>query len=415
MNASARRGQNGGAAEAAIRHGTAAFRRTNLALFAAGFCNFSLLYCVQPLMPEFSRDFHVSAAAASLSLSLTTGLLAFAMLACGAVSDACGRKPVMVGSLLASAVLTLGAAVAPGWHGLLAVRALMGLSLSGVPAVAMAYVSEEMHADSVGLAMGLFIGGSAVGGMSGRLLTGVFTDLLGWHFALAVIGALGLIMALVAWRSLPPSRHFHARRLNPRTLAQTFAHLLGDRGLPWLFAEGFLLMGAFVTLYNYIGYRLLAPPYALSQSAVGMIFGVYLVGIFSSTCMGHLAGRVGRRKLFWSAFVLVLIGVGLTLARPLPIVILGVAVVTFGFFAGHSIAASWVGRRARHSKAQASSLYLFTYYMGSSLAGAAGGLFWASFGWPGVAAFIAGLTGMGLLMSLRLAVLAPLPAAWSTG
>ncbi len=397
-----------------IRHGTAAFRKTNLALFAAGFCNFSLLYCVQPLMPEFSRVFHVGAAAASLSLSLTTGLLAFAMLICGAVSDAWGRKPVMLVSLLASALLTLLMAWIPGWSGLLVVRALMGLSLSGVPAVAMAYVSEEMHADSVGLAMGLFIGGSAVGGMGGRLLTGVFTDLLGWRIAVAAIAVIGIVTALIFWRALPPSRHFNARRLRARTLAHTFASLMRDRGLRWLFAEGFLLMGAFVTTYNYIGYRLLAPPYDLSQASEGMIFAVYLVGIFSSTWMGHLASRLGRRKLFWCAFVLLLAGIGLMLLRPLPLVVMGLAVVTFGFFAGHSIAASWVGRRATHSKAQASSLYLFSYYMGSSLAGALGGVFWNAHGWPGVAGFTAALTVIGLIVALRLIAIPPLATSVDT-
>ncbi|GAB3039714.1 MULTISPECIES: MFS transporter [Oleiagrimonas] len=397
-----------------IRHGTKDFRRTNLALFAAGFCNFSLMYCVQPLMPTFSATFGVHPAEASLSLSLTTGVLAFAMLVCGALSDARGRKQVMKVSLLASSLLTLVTALMPSWHGLLLMRTLMGLSLSGVPAVAMAYVSEEMHVDSVGLAMGLFIGGSAVGGMGGRLLTGVFTDVFGWRAAIACIGVIGLAAALVFWRTLPESRHFQARRLRAGALARTLGELLRERGLRWLFIEGFLLMGTFVTLYNYIGYRLLAPPYSLSVSAEGAIFAVYLVGIFSSTWMGHVANRMGRRKCFWSAFVLLLAGMGLMLLQPLAAVVLGLAVVTFGFFAGHSMAASWVGRRAPHSKAQASSLYLFAYYMGSSLAGVAGGLFWSRDGWLGVTLFTAVLTVVGLFGALRLIAIPPLATSRNT-
>ena len=139
-----------------IEHGSRAFRDTNLALFAAGFATFALLYCVQPLMPEFSRDFHVAAAVSSLSLSFTTGVLAFAMLVAGAFSDAYGRKPVMVASLLVSGLLTMALAFTHSWHGLLLMRALMGLTLSGLPAIAMAYLSEEMAARSIGLAMGLF-------------------------------------------------------------------------------------------------------------------------------------------------------------------------------------------------------------------------------------------------------------------
>ncbi|WP_455385991.1 MFS transporter [Acidihalobacter prosperus] len=398
-----------------IEHGSKAFRHTNLALFAAGFATFALLYCVQPLMPEFSRDFHVAAAISSLSLSFTTGVLAFAMLVAGAFSDAYGRKPVMVASLLASGLLTMALAFTHSWHGLLLMRALMGLTLSGLPAIAMAYLSEEMAPRSIGLAMGLFIGGSALGGMGGRLIAGVLSEWVSWRFAVGAVGLTGLIAGLIFWHALPPSRHFESRPLRLGTLVAPSLQLLRDRGLPWMFAAGFLLMGTFVTVYNYTGYRLLGAPYGLSQGAVGAIFAVYLVGIFSSAWMGHLAGRLGRRKVLWTSFALMLLGIGLTLLRPLPVVVFGLAVLTFGFFGGHSIVSSWVGRRAGGSKAQASSLYLFSYYMGSSVAGFCGGLFWSSWAWAGVAGFTGLLTLAGLLVALRLARLEPLPSTDAGG
>jgi YNFM family putative membrane transporter len=391
-----------------IHHGTPAFRQTNLALFAAGFATFGLLYCVQPLMPEFSRDYGVSAAGSALSLSLTTGVLAVAMLFAGALSDAWGRKSVMVASLLSSALLVLVTAVMPSWTALLAVRSLLGLTLSGLPAVAMTYLGEEMHVESIGLGMGLYISGSAVGGMGGRLITGVRADFFGWRVGVLVVGVIGVLAGAIFWRALPPSRHFVAQPLRWRLVAGRFAGMFHDRGLPWLFVEGFLLLGAFVTVYNYLGYRLLAAPYNLSQAVVGLIFGIYLVGTFSSAWMGHLAGKLGRRKVLWTAFALMLAGVALTMCRPLPLIMLGIVAVTFGFFGGHSIVSSWVGRRAGAAKAQASSVYLFCYYMGSSVAGASGGLFYASHGWNGVALFVGVLVLAGLLIALRLVRLAPL-------
>lgn len=397
-----------GASTPCIHHGTPAFRRTNLALFAAGFATFGLLYCVQPLMPEFSRDYGVSEAGAALSLSLTTGVLAFAMLFAGALSDAWGRKSVMVVSLLSSAVLVLVTAVMLDWTALLVVRTLLGLTLSGLPAVAMTYLGEEMHIESIGLGMGLYISGSAVGGMGGRLITGVLTDFFGWRFGVSVVGVIGIAAALIFWHALPPSRHFVAQPLRWRMVLGRFNGIFHDRGLPWLFVEGFLLLGAFVTVYNYLGYRLLAPPYNLSQAAVGLIFGIYLVGTFSSAWMGHLAGKLGRRKVLWTAFALMLAGVALTMLQSLLLIMLGIVAVTFGFFGGHSIVSSWVGRRAGAAKAQAASVYLFCYYMGSSIAGASGGLFYASHGWNGVALFVGVLVLAGLLIALRLFRLPPL-------
>jgi YNFM family putative membrane transporter len=392
-----------------IERGTPAFRRTNLALFSAGFSTFALLYCVQPLLPVFSREFGVSAAESSLSLSLTTALLAASVLIAGSLSEAWGRKSVMVVSLFAAAILTVICALVPGWRELLLVRALEGIAFSGLPAVAMAYLSEEMDYKSVGLAMGLYIGGSGLGGMTGRFVTGYLTDIASWRVALGAVGGFGILAALIFWRTLPPSRHFQARPLALGELKESFLDHLRDAGLPWLFIEGFLLMGSFVTTYNYIGYRLLAPPYRLSQTEVGAIFAVYLFGTGSSAWIGNLAGHLGRRKVFWATIAIMLAGLLLTLLSPLGIIITGIAVLTVGYFGAHSIASSWVGLRARHSKAQASALYLFFYYVGSSVAGSTGGLFWSASGWKGVVGFTASLVILALLISLRLSVLQPLP------
>jgi len=391
-----------------IHHGTPAFKRTNLALFAAGLATFGLLYCVQPLMPQFSQHYGISAATSALSLSLTTGVLAFAMLFAGGVSDALGRKSVMVASLLSSAVLVLLTALMPNWYALLTLRTLLGITLSGLPAVAMTYLTEEMHAESIGLGMGLYISGSAIGGMSGRLIAGVVADVSGWRVGVGVVGVIGLLAGLVFWKALPPSRNFRPQALQWRALFARFAGIFRDAGLPWLFLEGFLLLGAFVTVYNYLGYRLMAAPFNLSQTVVGLIFGLYLVGTFSSAWMGHLAGKLGRRKVLWTAFALMLLGVACTMTASLWLIILGITAITFGFFGGHSIVSSWVGRRGGAAKAQASSMYLFSYYMGSSVAGWSGGLFYAADHWQGVALFVGALVLIGLLIALRLYRLPPL-------
>ncbi len=394
-----------------IRAGTAAFRRTNLAMLCAGFSTFALLYCVQPLLPVFSRQFHVAPAEASMALSVSTALLAVSLLVAGSLSEAWGRKPMMVAAMIAAALLNVLTAVMPAWHGILMARALEGIALSGLPAIAMAYLSEEMHPRSVSLAMGLYVSGSGLGGMAGRLVTAVLSDLTNWRFALAALGGLGFVSAAIFAWSLPPSRHFRPRPLSPWTLASGFAGHFRDRGLRLLFVEGFLLMGSFVTVYNYIGYRLLAPPYGLSQSVVGTVFSVYLVGVLSSTWCGGLAGRLGRQRVFWVTIAVMLFGALLTLVHALAPMIAGIALVTFGFFGAHSVASGWIGARARQARAQAAALYLFFYYFGSATIGSVGGLFFSLAGWPGVVGLICCLLLTALAIGLRLARLPPLPPA----
>jgi MFS transporter, YNFM family, putative membrane transport protein len=385
-----------------IKRGTPQFIRVTLALFSAGLATFALLYCVQPILPVLSHDFGVSPATSSLSLSLSTGLMAVGLLFTGPVSDAVGRKSVMVVALLLAAGCTLVCSFMQSWDGILIMRALIGLSLSGVAAVAMTYLSEEIHPSVVAFSMGLYISGNSIGGMSGRLVSGVLTDFFSWRIAVAVVGFFALASAFMFWRILPPSKHFRASSLKPRKLLINFKLHWRDSGLPLLFAEGFLLMGSFVTMFNYIGYRLLSSPYNLSQAIVGILSIVYLMGTYSSPKAGVLTGVYGRGPVLIGSTAIMLLGILITAFSPVWLIFIGMILVTGGFFAAHSVASGWIGRRARRAKGQASSLYLFSYYAGSSVAGTLGGFFWHAYGWYGITGFISLMLIVGVGVGFRL-------------
>ena len=392
-----------------ISSGTPAYRRLSVSLVIAGLATFSLLYSVQSLLPVFAQEFKVSAGEASLVVSLATGAMAITLLIASVISDSIGRRQMMAASLFAASVLTLGSSALPGWHALLLTRFLIGIALAGIPAVAMAYIAEEVHGNSIGGAMGLYIGGAAIGGMAGRLVASVVSDVLGWRFALAVIGGVSLIGAGVFWWAAPHSRAFVARKHDWQSFLASVRILRDDAALPWLYAAGFLLMGAFVTIYNYVSFRLLAPPYSLSQSTVGLIFLFYIIGSFSSTWFGKLAGRLGRRKVLWIPVLVLLAGIAMTAAPPLAVIVLGIGVFTVGYFGAHSVASSWVSRRGGTARAQAAALYLFFFYLGSSTMGTLGGIAWSRAGWTGVALFTGSLIVLALLIALRLTAVAPLP------
>ena len=384
-----------------IERGSGQYRRVSVALFLSGYATFSLLYCVQPLLPLFSRHFRLDAAHSALSLSLATGLLAPAILAAGAISESVGRKSLMATSLCSAALLNLLAAAAPSWTVLLVLRALEGLALGGAPAIAMTYLAEEIHPDGLGLAMGLYVGGTAIGGMMGRLLTGLAAELSGWRGALALIGLLGAASAACFVLLLPASRNF-ARRpsFDPRFHLQAWTRHLRTPALRALFAIGGLLMGSFVTLYNAVGYRLLAPPYDLDQAEIGAVFVIYLLGTGASTLAGAMADRIGREPVLAAALCSALLGLLLTLFAPLAMIVGGLALFTVGFFAGHAAASGSVGRLARGDKAHAASLYLLVYYLGSSLLSLVGGTLWEAGGWPAVAGFCAAQLLAALLLAL---------------
>jgi YNFM family putative membrane transporter len=390
--------------------GTAAFARINRAMVFGGFTTFSLLYCVQPVMPLLSGEFSLTPVQSSWVLSISTLTLAISLIISSAISERVGRKPMMGIAVALAALTTVLCAFANDFMQLLGLRALLGFALGGMPAVALAYLGEEIEKTSLGQSIGLYIAGSAFGGMFGRLLAAWLGDHFSWRVAFAVLGAAGLYVAWDFWRSLPPARNFQPMPQSGRDLLEGARQHFMDPGLAMLFCLAFFLMGCFVSLYNYLGYRLLAAPFNLSHSAMGTISLLYLLGIGSAVWVGRLVDRVGRRGVLWLVLLTMLCGLLLTLSAALPVVILGTAVFTFGFFASHSVASSWVARRARAPKALASALYLFFYYLGSSLMGSLTGLLWERNGWSGVVLGLGAVLGLALLISLRLRSLQPVAA-----
>lgn len=382
------------------RAGSPGFRRISAALWSAGVGTFMLLYAVQALLPALSETFEVSPSTSSLALSVATGALALALLPVSAVAESWGHKRVISVSLTAAAVLGLLVPLAPSFEVLLGLRGLQGLAMAGVPALAMAYLAREVDGRSLGHAMGMLIAGNTVGGLSGRLIAGLLADVAGWRVAMAVVGVLSLL-CLVAFRLLiPPPLRAAPRARAPRALVAEARALLRDPGVRRICLVSFVLMSAFVTVYNYLGFRLLASPFLLSQAAVGLVFVVYLTGTASSTIAGLLGDRVGRLRVLSASIGLGIVAAALSLPDLLPSVLAALVLLTMSFFAAHSVASSWLSERA--TSAQASALYLFSYYAGSSLGGAAGGIPFERAAWPGVVAFVVALLLVALANALML-------------
>lgn len=374
--------------------------KTIAAMFLGSFVTFALLYCLQPLIPVFSGEFQIPPATAGLSVSFATGGLAVSMIFMSWLSDVKGRKYVMTLALVGSALLAIAVAFVQNFTVLLVLRALQGVLLAGFPAISMAYINEEFSPAITGLVIGIYVSGNSVGGLMGRLLISTLTDLFSWRLAVGVLGSVCVLMSLWFWLRLPESRNFRPKRMAPQAVVRGLIQALQDTELRCLYCIGFLIMGSFVTLYNYIAYPLMAVPYNLSQTVVGCIFFVYLVGTFSSTFMGKLADERGSHKVLFLSLSCMLAGVVLTLAVSLYVKIIGVAVFTFGFFGSHSVASSSVGKSRKVGKAQSSSLYLLLYYIGSSVLGALGGTFLVWNGWSGVVLLI----GAALVLALAIAV-----------
>lgn len=369
------------------RPGEPAYRRVAVALFLAGMATFALVHAPQPMLPELAIAFSLSPAEATLAVSATMFALGAALLITGPGTEVIGRTPVMFASLFISGTVALGCGLAPTWPTLVGLRTLQGLTLAGLPAVATAYLREEIHISATSRAVGLYIGGTAIGGMSGRLIAGTVTDLVGWRVAFIVLGAVTLTCAGIAWWLLPRSRHFHPVEARPKVILSNTIRALKDPVLLRLYGISGTLMGGFVAAYNSLGFRLTSPPYNLPLALASAVFLTYAVGTFAASTAGALADRHGHAKVLARSMVCALAGLAITAFTWLPVLIVGIVIFTAGFFAAHGVASALVAIRATETgngPGQAAAMYLFAYYVGAAVLGGAAGLAWTVGQWPGV-------------------------------
>lgn len=381
------------------RAGDRDYRRTTLAVFAAGMATFMTLYYVQGLLPVFSDHYGVSPASSALAVSVTTGVLAFAIVPASALSERYCRIRVMTVSAVTATLLGLVLPWSPSFEVLLAGRALQGLLCAGVPAVAMAYLAEEIDGRSLGTAMGTYIAGTTIGGLVGRLIPTLAADLMAWQWALELASLVALGFAILFARLVPRSKRFVPQPVAPHQTLRNLAGHLRDGPLLCLFGLAFVLMGGFVTVYNFLGYRLIDAPFNLPVALVGLVFMLYLAGTVSSAAAGRMSDSWGRSRVLAISIVVMIAGLAMSLPDWLPTVLIGILLFTAGFFAAHSVASGWVGARATEHRAEASSLYLLGYYLGSSFVGALGGIAFTLAGWIGVAGYVAVFLAVAVLLT----------------
>jgi YNFM family putative membrane transporter len=379
--------------------GTRELRHLNAAMLFAALAAFGMLYSTQALLPSIGAGFGVGPTAASLTVSAATGALALAILPLSSAAESFGRVRLMRLGLLMACVFTFVAAAAPFFALLLVARALVGVALAAVVAVAVAHLGDEVHPAELGTAIGVYVAGNTLGGISGRLIPGLAEEASSWRVGMTLLGCAALLATLVFIWMVPPARRHLPTATRPTEHVRAIRDLLGDPGIVRLCLLAFLLMGGFVACYNYLTFRLESPPLGLSTTVTSLLFLAYLAGTVSSPVAGRLSDRFGRRRLTLSGIAISLGGLALTLPDQIVCITVGLLVFTAGFFATHSVASSWVSARSVGSRGQAAAMYLLGYYLGSSAFGALVGLAYQYDGWPAAAAGIALLFVLGAVIA----------------
>lgn len=375
--------------------------RAMVAMLFVGLAIFSGLYSTQALLPTFVEELSFSPTEAALTVSAATGALAVFIVPLSILSERFGRGRLLVISAILATVLAFAVPmVGDNVLALISIRALQGAVLAGAPAVAMAWLSEELDENVLPRAMGLYIAGNTLGGIAGRLVPTGLLDFTGWRGALlgsAIVSGLFTVLFVLL---LPKQRNFRPKQLRFKAEIRAMVNHWSNLNISLLFLFAFLGMGAFVSMYNFITFRLV-DHFGLPVALAGLVFVMYLAGTWSSARVGGIINRFGHGQTFIASTGLYALGVVMTLG-PLPMLLAGMFIFTAGFFAAHSTASGWVGQAAATNRAEASSMYLFCYYAGSSVIGALSGLVFEAASWTGFIAYISCFTAAVILIGIWL-------------
>jgi len=377
------------------------------AVALCGVCAFLELYCTQPLLPLLSRLFNASKTGVGMTVSAATLGVALSAPLFGALTERMARKRVIVISLLGVSLPTLLAATSTSLVQLIFWRFLQGIMVPGIIAVVVTYIGEEWPPDRVALIMSIYVSGTALGGFTGRVSSGILADHFNWRVSFLVLGtaALAGAAAVAAW--LPPGRRpatITKSATKSGSLPAVIYHMQGlfrSRRLVATFAVGFNVLFSLVGVFTWITFHLSAAPFLLSTTALSSLFFVYLIGLVVTPAAGFLITKVGLRAGIAGAICCSMAGVLLTLAPSLPVVILGLTMLSSGVFISQTASQSHLRVAAPPgARVTAAGLYLTCYYLGGTAAGVVPGAFWALGKWPACVGFIVAMQAVALAIAL---------------
>ena len=259
-------------------------------IWLTGFFGFLNVYSVQSILPLIIETFDATPVQAGITVGATIFAIALLSPFIGMLSDAFGRKSVLCISIFALTVPTALIPIAQSLHAVIFLRFLQGLCVPGIIVIILAYIAEEFDKDMVPRISSIYMGGSVIGGFSGRFVTGHLASLVGWKNAFFILAASIFVGALLMLLFLPTSQNFKPNRNVADTLKTLAGHMRNKRLLAAC-AVGFCVLFSLVGIFTYINLVLVKPPFNLSIAALANIFCVYLVGGELGRLEPHMPGR----------------------------------------------------------------------------------------------------------------------------
>ena len=345
-----------------------------------GMFAFLQVYSIQSILPVLMTDFKASEVQVGMAVGATVMAVALMSPFLGMLSDALGRKSMIVGALLFLAIPTGLIALSNSVETLTIWRFLQGLSVPGITVVTIAYLGEEFKGSAVDELMAYYVSGSVLGGFLGRFILGHLHEWVGWRTGYYFMAALTVFGALWVAKTLPASNNF-VPSPKFRTALGTLSRHLTNRYVVSASLLGFCVLFSLVGCFTFINLHLANDPYHLTTGQLANIFAVYLIGVIITPLSTKLIQRFGSARTIIVAVLISMLGVLITLSSPLWLIIIGLTVMSSGVFITQSATIGYIATNVSEGRSLASGLYYMGYYAGGTAGAWACGLAYAYGEW----------------------------------
>jgi len=357
--------------------------RLQLIVFALVSASFTNIYITQPVLPILQTEFAADMVIVSFSVSAVILGIALFNLPFGFLADRLPIQPIILIGGIAVAASGLICALTDQLWVLIAARFLQGAFIPAMTTCLAAYLAKTLPTDRLNVVMGSYVAATVLGGLGGRLLGGWIHPPLHWRYAFVSAATLILIATIFAFRGLPRTDSGSAQQ----TGSIGILALLKRREILLIYLCATGSFAIFSSIFNYLPFRLTAPPFSLSTEMTTMLYLAYIVGIF----MGPLAGKIsncigGGNTLIAGSLVL---GAALTLILlpSIMAIVLGLLGICAGFFSIHAAAVGALNRLLSGGQGKANALYVMFYYMGGWAGITISGVAYEQGGWNVVVYF----------------------------
>lgn len=357
-------------------------------VWVIGFFAFLSVYSIQAVLPLVMADFQASPLEAGLTVGASVLAVGIVSPFMGMLSDALGRKVILVSSMFAITVPTALIPMADSLAWLIFLRFLQGLAVPGIVVVLIAYISEEFRDGGVARMTTTYVSGTVMGGFSGRFITGHVADLTGWRGAFITLAVMNFVGAVLIFWFLPSSRHFVPNRHFGEGINTLWRHL-HNKKLMAACAVGFCVLFSLVASFTYVNLYLASAPFYLSSAGLANVFAVYLVGVLVTPLASRYIDRTGFKRSLLAALAIAAAGLLLTLLPFLVLVVVGLAVCSTGVFLCQSATIGAIAKTVTEGRSLATGIYYMSYYAGGAFGTWAVGVAYEAWGWSGSVATIA--------------------------